>query len=216
MVFDWFRRRLDPKQPPQPPEEAPAESAAAPATNQPPQPAAPPPAISPPPRGGDDSLPAQEVPPEVPPAAPAVDQDALAWARQAYARLKAEQEAALGPAADATIAAEPTPPAPAPAPAPAPPHTRSPQPPPLHLPLHRPRRSPSLNSSQNRTSSPRQKRLSHPDSGLPNLELLRHSRQRRLPHSRHLLPRRPRFPKPWWGRRCWSRPRPAARSASGS
>ncbi|MFZ9945885.1 MAG: signal recognition particle-docking protein FtsY [Vulcanococcus sp.] len=85
MVYDWFNRSVAPQNPEEPqPEQAPqapeAEEqpvAAAPATAEPeaaPEPAAPAPAVA-------------------PPAVGAVDQDALEWARQAYARLKAQQEA---------------------------------------------------------------------------------------------------------------------------
>ena len=84
MVFDWFNRGQAPQNP---------------------QPAAPEPAPEPPP--ADESVaaeaPAADPAPEPPsvsapapasPSAPAgVDQDALEWARQAYARLKAQQEA---------------------------------------------------------------------------------------------------------------------------
>jgi fused signal recognition particle receptor len=84
MVFDWFNRGQAPQNP---------------------QPAAPEPAPEPP--QADESVaagaPAADPAPEQPsvsvpapgsPSAPAgVDQDALEWARQAYARLKAQQEA---------------------------------------------------------------------------------------------------------------------------
>ena len=73
MVFDWFNRsaapqNLEPSQPEPAPEPVPAEEPPAP-----PAPAA--------------------AEPEQAPAVGAVDQDALDWARQAYARLKAQQEA---------------------------------------------------------------------------------------------------------------------------
>ncbi|MFZ9972873.1 MAG: signal recognition particle-docking protein FtsY, partial [Vulcanococcus sp.] len=102
MVYDWFNRSVAPQNPEEPqPEQAPqapeAEgqpAAAAPAAAEPeaaPEPAAPAPAVA-------------------PPAVGAVDQDALDWARQAYARLKAQQEAekqaAAPPAAPAVAPSE--------------------------------------------------------------------------------------------------------------
>ena len=95
MVFDWFNRGQAPQNP---------------------QPAAPEPALEPPPADepaaaeASAAAPAPELPsaaveapgnatpptaaPTAAPSAPAgVDQDALEWARQAYARLKAQQEA---------------------------------------------------------------------------------------------------------------------------
>ena len=103
MVFDWFNRGQAPQNP---------------------QPAAPEPAPEPP--RADESVaaeaPAADPAPEPPsvtapapasPSAPAgVDQDALEWARQAYARLKAQQEAER----QAAQAAEAAPPAVADAP----------------------------------------------------------------------------------------------------
>ena len=83
MVFDWFRRRLAPKTPP--PEAAPAAAEQIPAA--PPEP----------------------VPAEPPPDSPPVDEDSLAWARQAYARLKAEQQL---PPVTAAVASPEAPPAP--------------------------------------------------------------------------------------------------------
>ena len=66
MVYDWFTRSAAPEDGETPePSDAPAENA--------------------------PEAPAAE--PEVAAAAPGVDQDALEWARQAYARLKAQQEA---------------------------------------------------------------------------------------------------------------------------
>ena len=81
MVFDWFNRSAAPQNPeepqpeqtPQPPEAQESPAAAAPEVAEPEQ-------ISP-------------APPAPAPAVGAVDQDALDWARQAYARLKAQQEA---------------------------------------------------------------------------------------------------------------------------
>jgi fused signal recognition particle receptor len=93
MVFDWFNRGQAPQNP---------------------QPAAPEPAPEPP--RADESVAAEASaadPAPEPPSAPAgVDQDALEWARQAYARLKAQQEAER----QAAQAAEAAPPAVAAAP----------------------------------------------------------------------------------------------------
>ena len=77
MVYDWFNRGTAPQNPEEPqPEQAPQAPAA------------------------------EEQPAAAAPAVGAVDQDALDWARQAYARLKAQQEADKE-------AAAPPPPAPA-------------------------------------------------------------------------------------------------------
>ncbi len=123
MVFDWFNRAAAPapSAPPQPEEDAPApEAPAEPAeavapAAEPPEPAAEP--IAP-------AEPAAAVAAPEPAAAPAgVDEQALDWARQAYARLKAQQEAArqavsapapapvapVEPAAPAAPAVEPPP-----------------------------------------------------------------------------------------------------------
>ncbi|MCX5955730.1 MAG: signal recognition particle-docking protein FtsY [Cyanobacteria bacterium] len=99
MVFDWFKRAVGPSEPEPPAPEAAAPSAtvasedspvdASAADASPPEspevPAGAPLAASLPPRTGVA-------------AASAVDEDALAWARQAYARLKAQQEVATEPA----------------------------------------------------------------------------------------------------------------------
>ncbi len=128
MVFDWFKRALAQPAPapePAPPAEPQPEPEAAAAPEEPvlpdgpvPQPVAEPePAAAPAPAA---------------PAGAGVDEDALAWARQAYARLKAQQEAASppvtpGPAPAAPepepatpVAIEPATPAPAPEPEPEP------------------------------------------------------------------------------------------------
>jgi fused signal recognition particle receptor len=121
MVFDWFRRRLAP-QPPQPAEEAApsppevpeARPEAAPLPSEP-SPAVPPPEPEPAPAPVAEPAqagpqPSEEVVEAEANAAgvdQAVDQDALAWARQAYARLKAEQQPAAAPVPSAA------PPAPA-------------------------------------------------------------------------------------------------------
>ena len=81
MVFDWFKRGAAPQSPEElQPEPAPEPVLADGATPEPePAAAEPEPAPSPPPAT---------------PAVGAVDQEALDWARQAYARLKAQQDAA--------------------------------------------------------------------------------------------------------------------------
>ena len=117
MVFDWFKRGqasqnpepAAPEQPPEPPAAVEEPVAEAPAPAPAPQPASAPvetPAAA-------TASPA--------PAIGAVDEDALAWARQAYARLKAQQEAERQ-AAEAQPVAAPSPvvpPAASPVPAPA-------------------------------------------------------------------------------------------------
>ena len=94
MVFDWFKRAAGPSEPVSPalesaapsttaaPEDSPVEASAADSS-----PPAPPVA----PAGAPATLPLPS--PTGVAAAAAVDEDALAWARQAYARLKAQQEA---------------------------------------------------------------------------------------------------------------------------
>ena len=94
MVFDWFKRGAAPQSPEElQPEPAPEPVLADGATPEPePAAAEPEPAPSPPPAT---------------PAVGAVDQEALDWARQAYARLKAQQDAAKQ--AESTPAPEPQP-----------------------------------------------------------------------------------------------------------
>jgi len=94
MVFDWFKRATGPSEPVSPalesaapsttaaPEDSPVEASAADSS-----PPAPPVA----PAGAPATLPLPSLTGVA--AAAAVDEDALAWARQAYARLKAQQEA---------------------------------------------------------------------------------------------------------------------------
>ncbi|KEF42400.1 MAG: cell division protein FtsY [Cyanobium sp. CACIAM 14] len=115
MVFDWFRRKATGQESP-----AVKSPAAAPPAEQPePLPAQPPAADtpappSPVPSPEVSSNAAPELRKEAPQAPPAgqpadaaadrgsgVDEDALAWARQAYARLKAQQDAARQEAAPA-------------------------------------------------------------------------------------------------------------------
>ncbi|MEY4298589.1 MAG: signal recognition particle-docking protein FtsY [Cyanobacteriota bacterium] len=118
MVFDWFKRGQAPQNPPP---AAPELTPEPPAAEQVAEAAAPAAAEAPRPLSTPVDAPAS--PPE-PAAAPApaaaaasgVDEDALAWARQAYARLKAQQEAER----QAAEAAEPPAPVPAPEPEPAP------------------------------------------------------------------------------------------------
>jgi len=97
MVFDWFKRGAGSSEPETPAAEAAAPSGPAPSGSAAPN------DFSVEPSAADASPPDS---PEVPAGAPlaaslpsstastAVDEDALAWARQAYARLKAQQEAA--------------------------------------------------------------------------------------------------------------------------
>ncbi len=97
MVFDWFNRSAaaqnpedpQPEQPQQPPEANEAPVAVAPE--------AAPPEQSP-----------EPAPPAAAPAVGAVDQDALDWARQAYARLKAQQEAEKQAASGVATPSAPT------------------------------------------------------------------------------------------------------------
>ncbi len=108
MVFNWFKRGAAESQPassapaeaPPPPEAPPLAEPEAPGQAKP-EPAAPEqlePSASSSPIAASGLAPAP-----TPAAAPAaVDQDALAWARQAYARLKAQQEAAAPAASPAS------------------------------------------------------------------------------------------------------------------
>ncbi|MFN9619954.1 MAG: signal recognition particle-docking protein FtsY [Synechococcaceae cyanobacterium] len=146
MVFDWFKRGATSPPAAQPPAAAPPPSAAEPAD----QPPAPPPVE--PAAAEPLAEPAAEPPSATAtPAIGAVDEDALAWAREAYARLRAQQEAARrapeAPATDAPPAAPPVveaalPPAAAepasaaePAPEPIPAAEPAPAPPPESLSL---------------------------------------------------------------------------------
>ncbi|MBM5823042.1 MAG: signal recognition particle-docking protein FtsY [Cyanobacteria bacterium K_Offshore_surface_m2_011] len=134
MVFDWFKRaqaqpapapaaaptpELSPE-PESPPESRPEpEAATAPAVPEAAAPVAVPPSEAAP--AAPDSAPAAAAATAAP-AGPGVDEDALAWARQAYARLKAQQEAASQATAPASspapAAAAEAPPAPEAAPEP--------------------------------------------------------------------------------------------------
>jgi fused signal recognition particle receptor len=119
MVFDWFNRSAAPQNPEEPqPEQAPQP----PEAQESPAPAAPdgaePEQVSPAPAAPAAAASAPA------PAVGAVDQDALDWARQAYARLKAQQEAekqaAAAPAAAPSPAEVATDPSPVDTPAPEP------------------------------------------------------------------------------------------------
>ncbi|MEB3321921.1 MAG: signal recognition particle-docking protein FtsY [Synechococcaceae cyanobacterium] len=123
MVFDWFRRRLAPQPAPAKAEEEASPPAAAPEAPAP-APESAPGEPTPPP-----AEPAPEEPAESPGGGP--DQDALAWARQAYARLKAEQQTAAAAAA----APPPAPAAPPAVPAPCPESAPAPSAPPAEVPL---------------------------------------------------------------------------------
>ncbi|MFM7652981.1 MAG: signal recognition particle-docking protein FtsY [Vulcanococcus sp.] len=109
MVFDWFNRgqasqNPDPATPEQPPEPPAAAEVSAPAAAT----AAP----APQPTSAPVAAPAEPAPAATTPqpAIGAVDEDALAWARQAYARLKAQQEAERqAAAAESAPATEPVP-----------------------------------------------------------------------------------------------------------
>lgn len=108
MVFNWFERQADESQTPEP---------------------TPTPAPTPEPTAGGTDAPVSEAPEPTPaPAAREEEDEALVWAREAYARLKAQQQAA-SPVAEA--APEPTP---APSPEPAPSLTPLPTPSPAPAP----------------------------------------------------------------------------------
>ncbi|WP_216919484.1 signal recognition particle-docking protein FtsY [Synechococcus sp. CCAP 1479/9] len=137
MVFDWFKRALaqpapapaaaptpvpTPAPSPEPERESPQEPEGAVAQAVP-EVAAP---VAVPPSEAAPAVAAAApaaAPAPAAPAGPGVDEDALAWARQAYARLKAQQEAATQ--ATAPPAAEPSP---APEAAPEPPAATQPEP----------------------------------------------------------------------------------------
>ena len=122
MVFDWFKRAQTPANPQPAAPEAPPESATPPVPAE----VAPEPVASPA-VPADAATAAETATAADTPAA--VDQDALDWARQAYARLKAQQEAERqaaqtpSPEPAPEPASEPAaePPAAEPAPPPAPP-----------------------------------------------------------------------------------------------
>jgi fused signal recognition particle receptor len=102
MVFDWFKRGAVPSEPatsppPSPPDslpttDSPAPQAAESATPVDPTTALPAEIVVS--AATPAAAPAEVESPAAPPAVAGVDEDALAWARQAYARLKAQQETA--------------------------------------------------------------------------------------------------------------------------
>ena len=110
MVFDWFNRSAAPLNPEEPQPEQPPQP---PAAEE--QPAAVAPEAVQPEPSSEQAPAAPSAPAAVSsgPTAAAVDQDALDWARQAYARLKAQQEAEKQAAA-APVAASPAAPTVAP------------------------------------------------------------------------------------------------------
>jgi len=90
MVFDWFKRAAGPSEP-----ESPEPQDAAPSgTTAPVDPPGAASAFDAPPVDPAGVPPALSLPSPTAAATVAVDEDALAWARQAYARLKAQQEGA--------------------------------------------------------------------------------------------------------------------------
>jgi fused signal recognition particle receptor len=107
MVFDWFNRGAPASPAPGSATPVPEDSAAASPAAEP-TPAPPSEAPSAPP--SESSAESSEPPAQAAPAVGAVDQDALAWAREAYARLKAQQEAsrqAAEPAPQQPVSTEP-------------------------------------------------------------------------------------------------------------
>ena len=118
MVFNWFERQAEDSPTPEP---------------------TPSPAPTPDPTAGGTDAPVSAAPEPTPtPAASEEEDEALVWAREAYARLKAQQQAA-SPVAEA--APEPTP---APSSEPAPSLTPSPTPGPAPLPTPSPAPAPGL------------------------------------------------------------------------
>jgi fused signal recognition particle receptor len=118
MVFNWFERQAEESPTPEP---------------------TPSPAPTPDPTAGGTDAPVSAAPEPTPtPAASEEEDEALVWAREAYARLKAQQQAA-------SPVAEPAPePTPAPSPEPAPSLTPSPTPGPAPLPTPSPAPAPGL------------------------------------------------------------------------
>ncbi len=117
MVFDWFQRGATPPPAAPSPAEAPETGEAAEVPEvapEVPEAAGSPPAPAPVAEPPADPAPAE---PATPPVG-SVDEDALAWAREAYARLRAQQEAARRapepPAPELPDSAAPEPPAAAP------------------------------------------------------------------------------------------------------
>ena len=119
MVFNWFERQAEESPTPEP---------------------TPTPAPTPEPTAGGTDAPVSAAPELTPaPAATEEEDEALVWAREAYARLKAQQQAA---ASFAEAAPEPTP-ASSPEPAPTPSPTPTPGPAPLPTPSPSPLPTPS-------------------------------------------------------------------------
>ena len=118
MVFNWFERQAEESPTPEP---------------------TPSPAPTPDPTAGGTDAPVSAAPEPTPtPAASEEEDEALVWAREAYARLKAQQQAA-------SPVAEPAPePTPAPSAEPAPSLTPSPTPGPAPLPTPSPAPAPGL------------------------------------------------------------------------
>lgn len=125
MVFDWFQRRLTKTETAADPAAGPAEPQADAPAAEPTEPAAPETDSAAPTALTTESGAAEPVTLEEPPSAPlapaspapaappapspaGIDNDALAWAREAYARLKAEQQAARQ--AESAAASPATPP----------------------------------------------------------------------------------------------------------
>ena len=114
MVFNWFERQAEESPQPEP---------------------TPTPAPTPEPTDAGTEAPVSAAPEPTPaPAATEEEDEALVWAREAYARLKAQQQA-VAPVVE--VAPEPTP-APSPEPAPTPPPTPTPNPGPAPLPTPSP------------------------------------------------------------------------------
>jgi fused signal recognition particle receptor len=113
MVFDWFKRGATPPPATQPPAPPPPPPAAQPAV-EPPAPPDPESVAAEPVAEPAAEPVAEPASATATPAIGAVDEDALAWAREAYARLRAQQEAARRapavPAADAPPVVEAAPP----------------------------------------------------------------------------------------------------------
>ena len=119
MVFNWFERQAEESPQPEP---------------------TPTPAPTPEPTDAGTEAPVSAAPEPTPaPAATEEEDEALVWAREAYARLKAQQQA-VAPVVE--VAPEPTP-APSPEPAPTPPQTPTPGPAPLPTPSPSPLPTPS-------------------------------------------------------------------------
>ena len=110
MVFDWFKRTVvEPgtAEAPAPSSEVSTEVSSEASSAPEPQPL---PTPEPEPEPEPEPAPVPEPAPATPaPAAPGVDQDALEWARQAYARLKAQQQPATPPVPEQPPEPEPAP-----------------------------------------------------------------------------------------------------------